>query len=1281
MRKIIVFLLICIPISFVYSLDNIFVIRLKPGVAGKYGKIPGKPLYPSFSPDKVEKREFFDNYRIFSENEQLPPASNFVSIDTVRFLKINPVDSALQGKKSLLPLLKVATRNRVSIGVIDTGIDFEHPLLIEYLFINEAEDINHNGRLDKADLNGIDEDGNGYIDDVSGYDFVDSPGQPDFGDYSEPDPWPMDQFPGGHGTAVAHAAIISSANTATIVNLRAGNASGFLQEDDVAHAMYYAYQNGVKILNMSFGDTHLSGFLIDLIEFLSQKGILFVASGGNDSNPNLHFPSSLSSVLSVGSFNLSGYRSGFSNYGYFIDLYAYGQNLELASPGGGLGQFSGTSFSAPVVSGGLAKIWGGNPNANNFEISTYALLRCLDYGDKGWDFENSNGLFIPGQSTESSGHSRLRFVHPFNYSQFSDSLLLTYESVGFATGKSKLYIFPSSAADLQTLISENQKNGVDSVWITPETDEEMTLRLSWYDDRAQRNIEVYQQIQKIAKIPQLLSWELIPQLERGNQIFLINARSDIPSQLRFTSDQTIIESTIADTSQYMTLAPTFERKFSSNSLVLFNHAGTSLPVDLPELQFSSQLSGYLHQQKNDILDGEGYVWPAPLGQILAALIIDESEGFSSLQLFDITSGESIYSFDQSWIIRDVVRLSDEIFRFLLGFGDKSMIADYSIPENRILEKWNFDGLWGVKFIGKEALFREEPRFFLYGESAGEWQKKFTFSEHSLNAKFSVPGVAVVGENIVFGDIDGILYVYKKVGEDNFQYIYSMKLKGGDPANLMCNWTISENGLENNSLWVITEVRPEKLSEANIDGNYWVLEGFYLEQEKAKLIQKLNFRGVAPRNKKWPAIGNVRVGADTLLTLHLYPDTYYFRFRDSLLMSHINAQAPAFFNYSIFSSDGHFFTNSDEGKIVSVSLSEDTSVPVVESIRWQVPDSFHVVLRWDGIANALFSLAENNSGFQSRLSQPSFTFPIDEIPFHGQFKIKQEVGVIQSEWSEAVGVDVISFPQISQSVYYQNGFILLEFDQNVKFSGKSAYFGADSGKVQSANQIADDRILLKYSLPERKRIVLEIRNVFSEQNIQFQTNDLELEKEDIIWRPSVIVSRLEYDGFLLKFSGVFNESELLNFDNYSLLPRGEIIRINLSAFNTVEVKTEPLIALGYDYHLKIKNITDINGLPIEDTSFLIPQAPVSGLENISLYPQPLILNQNKELVIAGLPEKCEIEIFAADSRFINRLSSGINHQKMIWDLKNRWGDFVGSGVYLLVIKSEKETKFKKIMLIR
>lgn len=1281
MRQIITFLLICVPISFVYSSDSIFVVRLKPGIISKNGKNLGKPLYPSDSRDKVEQREFFNNYRVFLENEKLPPSSNFVSIDTVRFLKINPVSLAPQGNNPLLPLIKIAPQKKVSIGIIDTGIDFEHPLLIENLFINEAEDINNNGRLDKADLNGMDEDGNGYIDDVSGYDFVDSPGQPDFGDYSEPDPWPMDQFPGGHGTAVAHAAILSSANTAAIVNLRAGNASGYLQEDDVAQAMYYAYQNGIKIINMSFGDTHISRFLMDLIEFLSQEGILFVASGGNNSSAVLHFPSSLSSVLSVGSFSLSGYRSGFSNYGCFIDLFAYGENLQLAALGGGQDQFSGTSFSAPVVSGGLAKIWAENPNANNFEISTYALLRCLDYGDRGWDYENSNGLFISGQSTEFSGQSRLRFIHPFSYSQFSDSFLLIFESVGFATGETKLYMFPSSAPDLQTLVSEKQKNGVDSVWIIPETDEEMTLRLSWYDDKMQRNIEVYQQIQKIARVPQLLSWELIPQLEKGNQIFLINARSDIPAKLRFKSNQVLIESTIADTSQYITLTPTFESNFSSNSFVLFNHAGTSLPVDLPELQFSSQLSGYLHQQKKDILNGEGYVWPTPLGQLLAALTIDESEGFSNLQLFDITSGQSVYSFDQPWIIRDVVRLSDEIFRFLLGFGEKSMIADYSIPENRILERWNFDGPWGVKFIGKEALFREEPRFYLYGESAGEWQKKFTFSEHNLNAQFSVPGVAVVGEFLVFGDIDGILYVYKKFREDNYQFIYSFKLKGNDPANLMCNWTISENGVENNSLWVISEVRPEKLSEANTDGNYWVLEGFYLEQEKANLIQQLNFRGVAPRNKKWPAIGTVRVGTDTLLALHLYPDTYLFSFLDSLHMFHLNAQAPAFYNYSLFSSDGHFYANSDEGKIVSVSLSEDTSAPLVENIRWQVPDSFHVVLRWDGIANALFSLVENNSGFQSCVSQPSLTFSIDEIPFHGQFKIKQDVGSVQSEWSEAVGVDVTSFPQIIQSDYYQNGFILLEFDQKVKYSGQSSYFTVDSGKVQSANQIADEKILLKYSLPERKRIVLEIRNVYSEQNIQFQTNELELEKEDIIWRPSVSVSRLGNDGFLLNFSGVFNESDLLNYDNYSLLPRGKIIGINLSAVNTVEINAEPLLALGYDYHLKISNISDINGLPIQHTSFLIPQPPVNGLENISLYPQPLSMNRNKELVIAGLPEKCEIKIFSASGRFVNQLSSGVNHQKLIWDLKNKWGDFVGSGVYLLVFRTENERKLKKIMLIR
>ena len=200
---------------------------------------------------------------------------------------------------------RYVANDEIILAIIDTGIDYQHPDLQGSLWINTQEDLNGNGEIDSGDINNLDDDGNGYVDDVIGWDFTDAPRFADGGDYSDPDNDPMDEYSGGHGTRIAGIIAAQTSNSrgiaaltpgARVMNLRAGTAGGFLEEDDVARAVLYAINNGARVINMSFGDVVVSRFLKDVIEYAYSEGVVIIASAGNSGTDVTHYPSGLALI-------------------------------------------------------------------------------------------------------------------------------------------------------------------------------------------------------------------------------------------------------------------------------------------------------------------------------------------------------------------------------------------------------------------------------------------------------------------------------------------------------------------------------------------------------------------------------------------------------------------------------------------------------------------------------------------------------------------------------------------------------------------------------------------------------------------------------------------------------------------------------------------------------------------------------------------------------------------------------------------------------------------------
>ena len=317
----------------------------------------------------------------------------------------------------------------VIIGILDTGIELDHPDLEPNLYVNPAEDINGNGRFDawssstvvenvSGDLDGVDQDGNGYVDDVCGFDFVDQV-TPNLGDWSGRDGLARDEQ--GHGTLVSGVAAARGGNSrgiagvapkCSILPLRAFDATGDGEDDDIAAAIIYAADNGVDILNMSFGDLYRSPLLADAVRYASERGVLLVASSGNNGISDPHYPSGFPEVMSVGALRPDTLLSFFSAFGSGMSLVAPGEDILTTATDRGYRVVSGTSFAAPHVSGVAALYRSLFPDRDAGELRFALESGARDLGSSGWDIDFGSGLLDAPATLSDAGGGRVSIDHP-----------------------------------------------------------------------------------------------------------------------------------------------------------------------------------------------------------------------------------------------------------------------------------------------------------------------------------------------------------------------------------------------------------------------------------------------------------------------------------------------------------------------------------------------------------------------------------------------------------------------------------------------------------------------------------------------------------------------------------------------------------------------------------------------------------------------------------------------------------------------------------------------------
>jgi subtilisin family serine protease/PKD repeat protein len=292
----------------------------------------------------------------------------------------------------------------IIIGIVDTGVDWDHPDLIDNLWQNSGEDADNDGHtiewdgtawyFDPGDENGLDDDQNGYTDDFIGWNFYENTQ----GDQNNN---PDDYY--GHGTHVAGIAAGMTNNGTGIASI-SWNVK-FLPTSHTRYdstgmddGMYHTYdgivylaENGADIINCSFGSYSASKANEEAVEYASGLGSIIVASAGNDMSDIFNYPAAYPRVISVTNVWRDDMINWSTNYGIYVDISAPGTYIMSTIPEGLYSYKTGTSMASPMVAGLFGLIKSYHPDWTNEQLTTQLLGTSDNIDAQNPGFENKLG--------------------------------------------------------------------------------------------------------------------------------------------------------------------------------------------------------------------------------------------------------------------------------------------------------------------------------------------------------------------------------------------------------------------------------------------------------------------------------------------------------------------------------------------------------------------------------------------------------------------------------------------------------------------------------------------------------------------------------------------------------------------------------------------------------------------------------------------------------------------------------------------------------------------------